>query len=333
MDMSTVQCGNPDCRISETGKCVEGLSTDTCPNFGKPPASVDLTDAEDAETDVVVLSPATKLSLEEAAIILRREESRVLAIVGPFDAGKTSLIAGMYDLFQKGPIQENYFRGSETLHAFETSCHDSRAASERSIPDINRTPLGEVEFFQIGVTQQECALRVSLLIGDRAGEDYRSATNDVQIVSSFHEVQRADTLTFLVDGNRLAQSVTRHQVQAELLRLVQALVDGGGTSPCQRVAIVLTKLDDIRASENSERAIADFEASVAKIRGIFAERFVTIEPFRVAASPKNALVTRGAGLAELLNFWLLPKELAITNEFSTDSSERVYGRLKVEDAL
>lgn len=331
MDISTIQCSNRDCRVSETGKCVEGLATEACPNFGKEPPPVDVNQAPAAELRFIELSPAIRLSMDKAAAVLRREEGRVIAVIGPHDAGKTSLIAGLYDQFQQGPIDGSHFNGSETLHAFEMSCHDARAASERSVPDMDRTRLiGEVEFFHLGVTQLPEGSRLAMLIGDRAGEDYRSATDNVQIVPTFHEVRRADTLTFLVDGHRLAQSVTRHQVRAELLRVIQALVDGGGTSPRQKIAVVLTKLDDVQASEHSARALADFSTDLTKLRSIFSSQFASIEPFQIAASPKNTTVARGTGLPSLLAFWLGAVPPKAPEEPHLISDERVFRRLKWE---
>lgn len=325
-----LQCSNRDCRVAETNKCVEGLPTSDCPNFGKAPLPIESEGLASADAEVIALTPASRLSLNGAASILRKEEGRVVAIVGPHDAGKTSLIAGLYDLLQSGPIASSHFNGSQTLHAFEMSCHDARAASERNVPHINRTPLGEVEFYHVGLTDLPSGDRIALLIGDRAGEDYKMAADDVQIVASFHEVQRANTLTFLVDGYRLAQSVTRHQVRQELLRAVQALVDGGGTSKCQRVAVVLTKLDDVRASDHSDRALSDFAGEVSRLREQFGSRFSSIESFHVAASPKNTTVPRGEGMAELLEHWLSPILMAESGAPQPAAEERVYRRVREE---
>ena len=31
-----VECSNPECRVAETGKCVEGKATSECAQYGKP---------------------------------------------------------------------------------------------------------------------------------------------------------------------------------------------------------------------------------------------------------------------------------------------------------
>lgn len=327
METTTIQCSNKDCRIAENGKCVEGLARDVCPNFGYEPAAVE----PDSEVDVPEawsLSAAERLSEKEAASILRRDTSRVVAIIGPHDAGKTSLIAGLYDLFQDGPINDLQFSGSHTLHAFEMSCHDTRDASGRTVPHIDRTPLGDAEFFHLGIDHTSYGTRVALLIGDRAGEDYRSAANDVQAVSEFFEVKRADTLTFLVDACRLLDPVSRHQARNEVLRTAQAMVDGGATSTKQRVAIVLTKVDEVRGSADEVRVMSDFCTVVAQLRTNLSRRFSAIEQFETAALPKKAAAARGTGLSELLNYWLAEQDPIPYVAPGEMHEERVFRRLE-----
>src|SRR5512136_747101 len=182
----TVTCSNPDCRVAETGKCVEGLEVGKCPHFGKSP------DAE-AEGQVEIdrgltLRPAERLSAADARVLLREADSRVIAIVGPTGAGKTSLIASLYDLFQDGPVSELMCGRSATLHAFEQACHDARAASLRDTPHSERTPRGDVAFYHLDVVGPGMERRLTLLIGDRAGEEYRSVADDPQAARSLHEV-------------------------------------------------------------------------------------------------------------------------------------------------
>lgn len=306
---------------------MEGLAREVCPNFGQEPPASELDDESD-EPDAWALSGAGRLSKQGAAAILRRDAGRVVAIIGPHDAGKTSLIAGFYDLFQDGPISDFQFSGSQTLHAFEMSCHDTRDASGRTLPHINRTPLGDAEFLHLSVDHSVTGARFALLIGDRAGEDYRSAANDVQAVGEFFEVKRADTLTFLVDACRLLDPVTRHQARIEVLRTAQAMVDGGATSPRQRVAVVLTKVDEVRGSVDEARVMIDFSSVIGQLRTNFGSKFAAIEPFETAAQPKKKAAPRGTGLSELLTYWLAEKEAVPYVAPNAMHEERVYRRLK-----
>ena len=111
-------------------------------------------------------------------------------------------------------------------------------------------------------------------------------------------------MTLLVDGKRLAHDGHRHNAREELLLILQALNDAEIVPVCARLAIVLTKIDAVRASPNAKRVEADLATVVARLNAHFADRFAKIEAFRIAASPSEPGVERGAGVPELLKFWL-----------------------------
>jgi hypothetical protein len=303
----TIICANPDCRVAETHRCVEGLDLGACPHYGREP-DVQGAEAEpvsdDESREGVCLPGAGTLSTSEASSVLRRGRARVIAVIGPSDSGKTSLIASLYDLFQEGAVADVEFARSRTLHAFEHTCHDARAMSRRGVPHMNRTPIGEVSFYHLEIGGGPAGDGLALLLGDRAGEEYRAAADDVAVVADFSEVVRADTLTVLVDGVRLLSAGARHNLRSDILMMLQGLQDGGGLRAESRLALVLTKLDAVREAETAERALRDFDGLLADARRLFGGALAAIESFQVAASPKTDVLPRGTGLAELLGFWL-----------------------------
>lgn len=327
--IQVIQCSNPDCKIAETGKCVEGLDSSACGNYGKPLRILDVAPETDegSVSEMVSLSHADRLTSDEARDLLSQDRARVIAIVGPHDSGKTSLIASLYDKLQDGPVVPFAFRGSQTLHAFEQACHDARAASQRGTPHSERTKRGEVRFFHLGLLHQEAGEALNLLLGDRAGEEYREAGDDTTVAAEFVEVERADVVTLLVDGKRLAHDDYRHNACAELLLILQALNDAEVIPPGARLAIVLTKFDAVKTSPNAKRVEADLAKAVARFSAHFAHRFAKIEVFHVAASPTEHGVERGTGVAALLNFWLADVPAATLPGTSRKLPERVIGRL------
>ena len=329
-----VQCSYPDCKIAETGKCVEGLEPTACGNYGKPlrPAE-EGSEAPSTAPEMVTLSGADRLNPAEVRKLLRQTTSRVIAIVGPHDAGKTSLIASLYDQLQLGPVDACLFRGSRTLHAFEQACHDARAASQRGTPHSERTKRGEVRFYHLGLMDKQIRLPINLILGDRAGEEYREAGDDVAAAADFIEVARADVVTLLVDGERLASNTQRHNVRSELLLIVQALVDSGLLATRVRIAVVLTKLDAVCSSANAARVDSDLADDVERIREVFSTSLSGIALFRVAASPKEPGVQRGAGIAELLAYWTAEGYPVATQVVvRSELHPRVIGRLAEVEA-
>ena len=96
----------------------------------------------------------------------------------------------------------------------------------------------------------------------------------------------------------------RHNLRSDIVMISQALVDAGAARRGQRLALVLTKLDLIRAAPDSARAESDFEALLSEFKTKFGAVFVAVEPFRIAASPKDDTLPRGTGVADLLTFWI-----------------------------
>lgn len=327
--VTETSCSNPDCRVAETGRCIEGLELDTCPHFGREVEDDDQTEPLVRETGVggVPLPSAAALTIVEAAEVLRQESSRVIAILGPRDSGKSSLIAGLYDCFQEGAVGEIEFSRSRTLHAFEQACHDARTASRRSVPHMSRTPRGEVSFYHLEIGGGPLVSRLALLLADRAGEEYREAGDDITVADKFAEVARADTLTVLVDGERLLNG-SRHNLRSDIMMMLQGLHDANILQFSGRLALVLTKLDAVQASNNAERAFGDFARLLEEVRRIFGGTLTLVQPFRIAASPQNTGTPRGTGLAALLQFWLGQNDVALAKPVEPSRRKRAFARLR-----
>ena len=333
---SAVICANSDCRIAATDRCVEGFELSDCPHYGLDPEETSKTDRDREEEYIapssVRLPSGNTLTPDEASRLLRRGDARVVAISGPGDAGKTSLIASLYELFQEGPISEIGYAQSQTLHAFEHACHHARAASRRKVPHMHRTHRGEVRFYHLELGGRQAGDRLALVLGDRAGEEYEEAADDISVVITFSEVRRADSLTVLVDGRRLLDSGARHNLRSEIAMMLQAFVDGGAVQVDRRLALVLTKIDLVQESPHQARAERDFVSLAENIQRNFNGVFAVIQSFKIAASPKTATVPRGTGVPELLTFWLEPQRPVDMPLPTRPVFDRAFARVLPTDA-
>ena len=91
-ETATVQCANPACKVKTDGRCVEGLEKDKCPHYGKPLAVSGSVEPAQAERHGIILPSGDLLGQEEASQLLRRGNARIIAVVAPKDAGKTTLM-------------------------------------------------------------------------------------------------------------------------------------------------------------------------------------------------------------------------------------------------
>jgi hypothetical protein len=259
---------------------------------------------------------------------LRGGPARVLAIIGPRGAGKTTLIGSLFELFQQGPVGNCHFARSRTLYAFERACHHWRAASLRRTPATERTILVGVHFYHLGIRVNAGPI-LDLLLADRAGEDYRGATDDPSSARGFAEITRADSITLLVDGHRLTDLVTRQAVQSEIVMIMQALIDSGAIAERPPVGLVLTKMDEVIASGQRDRVERDFTILSDRLGRLFRGNVGPIRAFMIAACPSDDRMERGFGVPALLEFWnALPAAVALAAQ-SPPNSSRFMGRLLV----
>ncbi|MER9949537.1 hypothetical protein [Mesorhizobium sp. M0047] len=274
---------------------------------------ISVEDLEESTESKVVAEPARVMTLAlgeplsraEASTLQKRRISRAIGIVAPNDAGKTSLLASLYDLLQEGPVAGVGFAGSSTLIGFEKVCHDARAASRRDVPHMERTSVGaEATFFHLDLRPAGQEI-VSLFISDRSGEDYLTATDELARADEFFELRRADIVTLLVNGEHLASSQHRHEVKAITPQIVDALAEAGALRQGSRLAVVLTKQDAVLASPHADRVDREFNGLVDGIAQRHRDYLDAVARFVVAASPADTeQVKRGYGVDELLLFWL-----------------------------
>lgn len=328
------QCSNRDCRVAQDGRCIEGFTDfGSCSHYGKALVIVEVTNP-DVATPLrpgIRLAGAETLSAAAAQLLLRNQPCNVIAIVGPHDSGKTSLVGGIYDLLQHDKIGRYAFAGSSTLHSFERACHDSRSASNREDPHMERTERGEATYFHLDLAHVDREGKRAALFANRDGEAYMETQTNPDLAKGFAELRRCDTLTILADGDKLLDSSERHQVYSDVCLTLRAFEEAAQTRAWQQLAVVMTKIDAVRKDEvNRDRAIHHFDRIVADVRQEFAPHFLDIQTFQVAASPKNDDAERGEGMVDLLAYWMNdPARLKHSQTTHVpELSVRAFGRLR-----
>ena len=345
------QCSKPDCEVATTSLCLEGLSLDDCPHLTGLAAA----DSDEAEDEFADSAPAAQpidsesdaassrdggednlidiggegpLDVENASRLLRRKPASVIAIVGPAEAGKTCLISCVYDTFQYGGYKSLRFSGSQTLMAFEQICHSARAASQAGVPHEDRTSsLDEIVFYHLSVQDREAAAPRDFLLADRSGELYDAVANQPSLAKTYVEFEHGVVVNVLVDGRGLCDSGERHAVSAQARSIVDALAASVADFNKLRLNLVLTKYDLVAASEQSDRAMEDFNALTEEIKAAFGGTFASITPYVTAASPQIKGVEKGYGVEDLIRSWLAGNRRCEDFAAPPVSASRSMGRL------
>jgi hypothetical protein len=308
--MASGRCTQTGCDAATTGVCIDKLPLNECPNFKFPDAPAvaeEPTGAakEPPSEDWVLVGGGINLSSAKADEFVRGTPTRMVALVGGPEVGKTTLIAMLYELARRRMLERFRFLGSETLRALEERCHLSRTASGNIKPDTphssRKTPLA---FLHLKLADQRGGRGIHLLMSDRTGEDFDDVLNEPEKIKAIAEVHRCENLALLVDGELLAHPDRCNDHISRVRRTFMILKQFGAIVPGKNVQVVITKGDLLANSPFRNEATRRLEELgkelVARAQPLVEPKFV-----RTAARPSPS-TPLGLGLEELLTTWLEP---------------------------
>ncbi|WP_313539232.1 TRAFAC clade GTPase domain-containing protein [Sphingomonas sp.] len=352
MANASPSCTSPDCNFNQDGSCAIDDDPETCRFRGGRPLIIDEGDEDDrgggndrgfqrpepgseAEpsdeqeplASQVELSLGEKLSLAQCSTLLAQYPSQIVSFIAPKDAGKTSLIAGLYELFLEGRQESVLFRSSRTILGFERLCHFSRAASGRVKTDMERTRRSEgLGYFHLDLATP--LGRLGLLLGDRPGEQFVSAAESIESAKALVEIPSASTLVYLIDGRVLGNPRTKGIPGSLANNILDAIVEAKLIFKMPTLAVVLTKAD-LLLGDTKEKHLARFAEIVSQLSQRYADSFSRVVGFVTAAYPDttHSEYPRGSGLGALLDQLLVDTRTTYDVCRTPQPPSRYYERL------
>lgn len=243
---------------------------------------------------------------QEALDVTQAVPARVVVVAGPAESGKTTLVAGLYEMFHRGPFGGHLFAGSRTLVGFERRCHLARRASGLEAPDTERTSRTSGQpMLHLRVRPPAGSEATDLLVTDIYGEAFRHAADSTEECQRLGVLRRADHVAVLVDGARLASLKLRQQPFAEADALLRSCEDAGMLDRTSQVQVVVTKADLVRVGADAaarQKFVADKLGWIAERH---AGRLGLLTTFEVAVRPNpDSGLDPGHGLAPLFEAWV-----------------------------
>lgn len=296
-------CTEADCSVRRgEPPCKLGHPIAECPNAR----------AVDVEARVAAAEPASEpgpppesthhgaaLTWAEAGELARSSRATVVLVAALEGWGKTTLITAILEAFQAGPVGDLRFAGSRTLVGFEERRHDTRTASGRVRPRVERTYRGSDSALHLDVCRETQTSR--LLLADIPGERFEAVRDRDDAVTEVPLLDRADHLVLLVDGAGLSDDAARHLTRHSARTVLQVLLNSGKLPGHAQVQIVVTK-SDLLASE--DEPFTTETTSTLQQTAMSAGR--TVEVIRTAAlSPVRGGVV-DEGVQRLLSVWTSP---------------------------
>jgi len=239
------------------------------------------------------------LSPSEGGDVVRASPTSIVAVAGMARSGKTTLVAGLYELFYKGPFAGCLFAWCHTLPGFERRCHLARLCSEREIPDTERTLHSEIhELLHLRLADASSGIRHEILFSDIYGEAFRLASDSAEECRKIKIFQRADHVAILVDGKKAVIKKERQGAFTAVDSLLRQCLDSGMLGETSNVQVIVTKWD--KAAGKGDEFI---EEKLRWLADRHRDRLATLTTHRAALRSKET-IKAGFGMEESLKKWI-----------------------------
>ncbi len=260
---------------------------------------------EDIEKPGLLRLPhGNALTLNEIYQITACEDSKIIAFIGPFESGKTTIETTFYQMFQRTPFCGLYFSDSATLSGYEERSFYTRLNSKNKTATTLRTSrFNEELFLHLRLYDPETKSNTNYLFADISGETIFSHKGNVTTLKeNLPYLKAADEYTFVLDGNQLADKTLRNGTIDSMRNMARTIFDAELFTNRTRAQIVISKYDVIgKSHDDCLKSVVN--SSVQSLVTLVGQYISNVTVHHIAAMPQNEGFNVGYGLEELLETW------------------------------
>lgn len=278
------------------------------------------TDTERAEAQL----RATALNGDEANRIAARSRPTVLVLAGGVGSGKTSIYAALYERLGRGPFAGWMFAGSKTIPGFESRCHWWRTGAGGEGIYMEHTRAGNLPWLHLRLRPtHSLGTARELLLGDFDGELYEQLATGQLPATELPFLRRADHIGLTVDGEKLADPLSRAAQRQRTEYLLDQLLQGDGLAGPTALIMVLSKADALDGREDIDQ-VETVLAGLVEHASVKAGRKVPL--VRLAVRSQNPGYPLGHGLETLLEYLDMRPAVQIRHPAAPYTARTALGR-------
>ena len=200
------------------------------------------------------------MTLEQARSLSGRRGARLALVLGERGSGKTALLAMLWQQFlERDGLAGHRFAGSRSARGFERRAHWARATAGHDQAHFPATRAQDGGFLHLRVRRPD-GRRVELLLGDFAGSEFERIREGQPLLGVLPWARRGDRFIVVLDGAELSLPGESEIVVTRARRLLLALEASQVVRETARVALVLTKADEL--NDAGARALARHEGDL-----------------------------------------------------------------------
>lgn len=252
--------------------------------------------------------PQGKELNEDAALELAKSRPvQWIVLAGPSDAGKTTLLTSLFELFQWRKVEGYTFAGSNTLPGFEERCFLSRRASGNPVPHTSRTHYDgpDPQYLHLRIRSAEGLRQFrDLLFTDVSGELFEHARDSTTECREMIFIKRANHFLLFLDSAKAIQLDKRWAMFEDGKALLRSCVDSEMIGAECVVNVVWSRFDYFIAKGTEEHHRLFRIEVEEQLRETFGQQIPKLIFSEIAARPLEApTLCIGHGVPALLRQW------------------------------
>jgi hypothetical protein len=319
-------CSAPKCRAPEMGCDLGETDLQNCPNWRTAALSPPIGEVQEGAETINEVLPwsGNALGLQSLSFVAGRGRPEIVALVGPYNAGKTTLLGSWYLLTSHGHFPGSFrFAGSYTLEGWENVSHSLRWSGDAGPMFPAHTPVGGryAGMLHLAFRSSTGHLRDFLFV-DAPGEWYQrwSVNENAPDAEGARWIEEnADLFLVLADSESLTG-----ENRGEARSTLELLLDRIGSRLNRRpLALVWSKVDK-SPSQEMRRAIHN--------AAVLASHDVAEFPISVYPENEEQLVTRR--FLDVLDWIIEQKPKFVAVDYASNlrsTSLGPYGRAQFND--
>ena len=264
---SDAKCPERSCHAPFTACKAGNESWERCPLWHGGHAKANVKTSRTVETAAPVEAPPAwsgcALGTDDLDVIAARTPPHLVTILGPHNAGKTTLLAAWYQLLLRGVrLRGRRFAGSASLEGWESIAYWLRWDQNTGPTFPPHTTMGQGRrpgLLHLALRREDNGRLEDVLLTDAPGEWFERwavRRDDPGAEGARWAVRHADVFLFVIDSESLT-GPDRGGPRNRIVQLARRLRDDVGTRP---VHIIWTKADitvgrDFRANLESDLAV------------------------------------------------------------------------------
>lgn len=257
-----------------------------------------------SQSGYISLPSGRALSLQETYDVMASENTVLVVLIGPSGCGKTTIETTLYQLFQRGKVSDYLFAGSKTIQGYEDRSFYTRINSKQNVATTPRTSRGLKELFlHLRLFNDSKKQKINYLFADLSGEEIHAHLANVKsLVQHMPFIKCADSLSVILDGERLANKSRRNGVIEEAATMIRTIFDAGLYSESTKIQLVISKYDTINIVDDLKTS-QFIKKNIQELRSLIENYIGSITLHKVAAMPQSPSFDVGFGLENLLLAW------------------------------